>query len=64
MQSDLSGTGCSLGIGNHSLQASSPGGPGAVWMGEGRREGEFALRLINLNICVPKWDAKCWLAHF
>ena len=59
MQKLPSGTGCSLGFGNHSLQASSPGGPGAVRMGEGRGEGEFALPLINLNIFVPEWDATC-----
>ena len=42
---DLSGTGCSLGIGNHSLQASSPGGPGAVWMGE--EEGKESLHCVS-----------------
>ena len=39
-----------------SLRASSPGQGG-------KRKESLQLRLWNLNICIEKVDAKCWLAE-
>ena len=43
-----------------SLRASSPGRSGG---GAGKKKENLQLRLWNLNICIAKVDAKCWLAE-
>ena len=36
---------------------------GALWRRGGKRKESLQLRLWNLNICIEKVDAKCWLAE-
>ena len=36
---------------------------GALWRRGGKRKKSLQLRLWNLNICVEKVNAKCWLAE-
>ena len=36
---------------------------GALWRWDGKRKDSLQLRLWNLNICIEKVDAKCWLAE-
>ena len=36
---------------------------GALWRREGKRKESLQLRLWNLNSCIKKVDAKCWLAE-
>ena len=35
----------------------------ALWRRGGKRKDSLLLRLWNLNICIEKVDAKCWLAE-
>ena len=34
-----------------------------LWQRGGKRKGSLQLRLWNLNICIKKVNAKCWLAE-
>ena len=34
-----------------------------LWRRAGKRKGSLQLRLWNLNICIKKVNAKCWLAE-
>ena len=36
---------------------------GRKGVGKGKGKESLHLRLLNLNICIPEWDAKCWLAR-
>ena len=44
---------------NNSLRESSLW----LWQRGGKRKGSLQLRLWNLNICIKKVNAKCWLAE-
>ena len=36
---------------------------GVLWRRRGKRKESLQVRLWNLNICIKKVDAKCWLAE-
>ena len=48
---------------NNSLRASSLWLWLWLWQRGGKRKGSLQLRLWNLNICIKKVNAKCWLAE-